>query len=46
MRKNCEFPDGSLYHGQMKGIQRHGYGVLMNYDGYYDGYWENDVAIG
>jgi len=30
----------------MNGNERHGYGILMNFDGYYDGYWENDVATG
>ena len=38
--------DGSLYHGQIKQGKRHGYGILMNNDGYYDGYWHNDKATG
>ena len=30
----------------MKGLERHGYGIFINTDGYYEGTWTNDKANG
>jgi len=38
--------DGSIYYGQTRGGNREGYGIVINSDGCYDGYWIEDKAHG
>ena len=41
-----DLPDGSMYHGQMRNGERHGFGILVTTEGHYEGYWSNDKAEG
>ena len=46
-REEVVFPDGTVYKGQLKDGQRHGYGIQVWPDGArYEGLWRNNVASG
>lgn len=46
-REEVVFPDGTVYKGQMKDGQRHGFGIQVWPDGArYEGSWRNNVASG
>ena len=41
------YPNGSIYRGQMKGENRHGYGIQLWPDGAkYEGHWNDNKAEG
>ena len=46
-REEVVFPDGAVYKGQMKGAERHGFGIQIWPDGAkYEGNWKDNVAHG